>query len=139
MKIRRRLAQVHRLLDGMRAVFRRLERDDDLPPALHPMVEKLSQRLSALDGDILSVQGQLRTLRDEIDIQQEQRTNQNLYLLSIMTALMLPATLITGIFGMNTGGMGLQGSGGTLVAVLLSLAAAGGTYALLRWMGFIRR
>jgi len=139
MQIRRRLAQVHRLLDGMRAVFRRLERDDDLPAALHPMVEKLSQRLAALDGDILGIQGQLRTLRDEIDIQSEQRTNQNLYLLSVVTALMLPATLVTGLFGMNTGGMPLAGPHGTLWATLLAAGAAGASYALLKWVGFIRK
>lgn len=139
MQIRRRLAQVHRLLDGMRAVFRRLERDDDLPQALHPMVEKLSQRLAALDGDILSVQGQLRLLRDEIDIQNEQRTNQNLYLLSIVTALMLPATLVTGLFGMNTGGMPLGGSHGTLIAVLLAAGTMALSYAALKWIGFIRK
>lgn len=137
--LRRRLAQIHRLLDGMRSVFQRLERDSDVPATLQPVMENLSQRLLGLDGDIMSIQGQLRVLRDEIDIQQEQRTNQNLYLLSIMTALMLPTTLVTGVFGMNTGGMGLQGPGGTLIAVLLALAAAAGTYALLRWMGFIRR
>lgn len=139
MGLRRRLAQIHRLLDGMRNVFKRLERDDDLPPALLPVVERLSQRLLALDGDILGVQNQLRTLRDEIDIQSEQRTNQNLYLLSIMTALMLPATLVTGIFGMNTGGMQLQGPYGTLVAALLAGGTAGASYLLLRWLGFIRR
>ena len=137
--LRRRLAQIHRLLDGMRSVFQRLERDSDVPPALQPVMETLSQRLLGLDGDIIGIQGQLRVLRDEIDIQQEQRTNQNLYLLSIMTALMLPTTLVTGIFGMNTGGMPLQGAAGTFVAVLLALAAAGGTYALLRLLGFIRR
>lgn len=139
MKIRRRLAQIHRLLEGMRSVFRRLERDDDLPDALLPVVEKLSQRLLALDGDILAVQSQLRLLRDEIDIQSEQRTNQNLYLLSIVTALMLPATLVTGLFGMNTGGMPLSGPHGTLVATLLAAGAAGASYAVLRWIGFIRR
>lgn len=137
--LRRRLAQIHRLLEGMRSVFQRLERDSDVPATLQPVMENLSQRLLGLDGDIMSIQGQLRVLRDEIDIQQEQRTNQNLYLLSIMTALMLPTTLVTGVFGMNTGGMGLQGPGGTVIAILLALAAAAGTYALLRWMGFIRR
>lgn len=139
MQIRRRIAQIHRLLEGMRSVFKRLERDDDLPPALHPIVEKLSQRLLALDGDIREIQGQLRQLRDEIDIQSEQRTNQNLYLLSIITALMLPATLVTGLFGMNTGGMPLAGEHGTLVATLLAAAAAGVSYALLKWVGFIRK
>jgi zinc transporter len=137
--IRRRLAQIHRLLDGMRSVFQRLERDNDVPETLHPVMENLSQRLLGLDGDILGIQGQLRVLRDEIDIQQEQRTNQNLYLLSIMTALMLPVTVVTGIFGMNTGDLPLVGHGGTLGAILLMVAAVGGTYWLLRSMGFMRR
>jgi len=139
MMMRRRIAQIHRLLDGMRSVFQRLERDADLPEALLPVIENLSQRLLGIDGDIMGIQGQLRLVRDEIDSQQEQRTNQNLYLLSIMTALMLPTTLVTGIFGMNTGDLPLTGHGGTVVASLLMLATAGGTYALLRWMGFMRR
>ena len=137
--IRRRLAQIHRLLDGTRSVFQRLERDSDVPDALHPVMENLSQRLLGLDGDIMGIQGQLRVLRDEIDILQEQRTNQNLYLLSIMTALMLPTTLVTGIFGMNTGDMVFTGKHGTAVAILLMLAVGAGTYMLLRWMGFMRR
>ncbi len=138
--IRRRLAQLHRLLDGMRGVFQRLEEDEDLADALVPTVEKLVQRLQSLDADILGVQGQLRLLREELDIQEAQRTNQNLYILSIITALMLPATLVTGIFGMNTGGLPLaEGPWGTFHATLLALAAAGATYFLLRWMGFMRR
>ncbi|WP_416463131.1 CorA family divalent cation transporter [Sphingomonas sp. VDB2] len=139
-RIRRRLAQLHRLLIGMRGVFQRLEEDEELPEPLLATVEKLAQRLQSLDADILGVQAQLRQLRDEVDIQAAQRTNQNLYMLSIVTALMLPATLVTGLFGMNTGGMPLaDGPHGTLVATLIAASAAGVTYWLLRWMGFMRR
>lgn len=137
--IRRRVAQLHRLLDGMRGVFHRLEEDEELPAALLATVEKLAQRIQSLDGDIVAVQGQVRLLRDELDIQAAQRTNQNLYVLSIMTALMLPATLVTGIFGMNTGGMPLGSSLGTLGATGLAIGAAAATYLLLRWLGFMRR
>ena len=138
--IRRRLAQLHRLLSGMRDVFQRLERDEDLPDALRPVVEKLAQRLQSIDADILGVQGQLRLLREELDIQEAQRTNQNLYVLSIVTALMLPATLVTGIFGMNTGGLPFAGTPhGTVIATGVAAAAAAATYFLLRWMGFVRR
>lgn len=138
--IRRRLAQLHRLLAGMRGVFQRLEQDEDLPEALLPTIEKLVQRLQSLDADILGVQGQLRLLREELDIQEAQRTNQNLYILSIVTALMLPATLVTGIFGMNTGGLPFaQTPHGTWMATLLAAGAAAITYCLLRWMGFMRR
>lgn len=138
--IRRRLAQMHRLLSGMRSVFQRLEEDEELPETLLPTVEKLVQRLQSLDADIMGVQGQLRLLRDELDIQEAQRTNQNLYILSIITALMLPATLVTGIFGMNTGGLPFaDGPWGTFHATSLAVAAAAATYLLLRWMGFMRR
>ncbi|MFC0307777.1 transporter [Rhizorhabdus histidinilytica] len=138
--IRRRLAQLHRMLDGMSTVFRRLEEDEELPEALLPTVEKLSQRLQSLDADVEGVQRQLRQLREEIDTQVDQRTNQNLYILSIMTALLLPATFVTGLFGMNTGGLPwAQTPHGTFLATLLACAAAGATYLLLRWMGFMRR
>lgn len=138
--IRRRLAQIHRLLSGMRGVFQRLEKDEELPEPLLPTVEKLTQRLQSLDADILEVQAQLRLLREELDIQEAQRTNQNLYILSIVTALLLPATLVTGIFGMNTGGLPLaDGQWGTFHATALAALAAAATYLWLRWMGFMRR
>lgn len=138
--IRRRLAQLHRLIGGMHGVTIRLEQDEDLSPTLLRTVEKLSQRLTGLEGDMAAVQLQLRLLREELDLQAAQRTNTNLYVLSIMTALMLPATLITGIFGMNTGGLPLEHTSlGTIVATLLALAAAGGTWWLLRAMGLMRR
>lgn len=138
--IRRRLAQLHRLLSGTRGVFQRLEEDEGLSDTLLPSVEKLVQRLQSLDADTLGVQGQLRLLREELDIQESQRTNQNLYILSIITALMLPATLVTGLFGMNTGGLPFADTPhGTLAATIAAAAAAAATYFLLRWMGFMRR
>ena len=139
-RIRRRLAELHPLLSGMRGVFQRLERDTELPQALQPTVEKLVQQLQPLDADILGVQAQLHLLREEVDIQQAQWPNQNLYILSIVTALMLPATLVTGIFGMNTGGMPFAtGAHGTLLAAMMAASAAGATYFLLRLLGFTQR
>jgi zinc transporter len=136
--IRRRLAQIHRMLDGSQRVFRRLEQDEDLPEALLPAVEKLSQRLQGLDADAIDVQGQLRLLRDELDLQSDHRTNQNLYLLSVMTALLLPATLVTGLFGMNTGDLPFTGPHGTLIATLIAAGTALATYIFLRRKGFFR-
>lgn len=139
-EIRRRHARVHRMLDGLRAVFRRLEGDEDMPESMVATVEKLSQRVQALGADSLGVQRQILQLREEVDIQNDQRTNQNLYVLSIMTALMLPATFITGLFGMNTGGFPWAHSPhGTLWASMLAFGTAGATYIVLRRMGFMRR
>jgi len=136
--IRRRLAQIHRMLDGTQRVFRRLEQDEDLPEDLQATVEKLSQRLQGMDADALGIQGQLRLLRDELDLQSDHRTNQNLYLLSVMTALMLPATLVTGLFGMNTGDLPLTGHHGTLAATLVAAGTALATYLFLKRRGFFQ-
>jgi Mg2+ and Co2+ transporter CorA len=132
--------QFHRLLGGMSAVFKRLEMDADLPEPLLPTVEKLAQQLGAIDSDMLAIHGQLRLLREEADLQAAQRTNQNLYVLSILSALLLPATLVTGFFGMNTGGLPFaQGAAGTALAAILALGASLGVYALLRTLGLVHR
>jgi Mg2+ and Co2+ transporter CorA len=52
----------------------------------------------------------------------------------------MPATLVTGLFGMNTGGMPFQhGGGGTFMALIMALAASGATWLILRRMGLVRR
>ena len=138
--IRRRLAQTHRVLSGVRGVLQRVETDEELPDMLVQPVEKWVQRIQAMTLDATEALSQLRQLREEIDMQGAQRTSQNLYILSIVTALMLPATLVTGIFGMNTGGMPFASAGhGTLIASAAAMSAAAVTYFVLRWMGFMRR
>ena len=138
--IRRRVVQFHRLLSGMRGVFSRLEQDKDLPEALRSTVEKLVQQLGAIDNDMVSIHGQLRLLREEADLQAAKLTNQSLYVLSILSALLLPATLVTGFFGMNTGSLPLvHNPYGTVIATALGMSAAVGVYALLRIFGFVHR
>jgi zinc transporter len=135
---RRRSVQLHRQLSGLRGVLLRLEEDEDLPPILLPAVERLGQRVAALDSDVVSAQSDLRLLRDELDLQAQRRTNRNLYVLSILSALLLPATLVTGFFGMNTAGMPFQHSPvGTVFAGLVAAASAGAVYVWLRRQGFL--
>ena len=48
--------------------------------------------------------------------------NRNVYYLTIISGIFLPLTLVTGFFGMNTGGMPLSDDPhGTLKVVALSL------------------
>ena len=139
-RIRRRAVQFHRMVAGMQAAFRRLEIDGDLADALLPTVESVAQRLGSLDGDIAAIQGQLRMLREEADLQATQRTNQNLYVLSVLSALFLPATLVTGFFGMNTGGLPFaHGWGGTAEATVVAGCASLAVYGLLRLLGLTRQ
>ncbi|MGI4878729.1 MAG: CorA family divalent cation transporter [Janthinobacterium lividum] len=138
--VRKRAIQVHRQMSGLRGVLARLEDDDDLPIDLAPTIEKLAQRTAAVDGDILAIQANLRLLREELEVQTANRTGQNLYLLSILSALLLPATLVTGIFGMNTGGLPWASvPHGTLLAVGLVVASSAMVYFWLYAQGFFRR
>jgi zinc transporter len=137
---RRRSAQLHRLIGGLRAMLVRMTQEPGLPPALAPVPHELLPRLGGLEADIVSAQQQLRLLRDELDLQAAQRTNQNVYLLSILTALMMPATLVTGFFGMNTSDLPFAaGHHGTLMATAVALFSGGLSYLLLRMMGLMRK
>jgi Mg2+ and Co2+ transporter CorA len=138
--LRSLMVRTHRLLTGARAVLRDLAEEDALPPAFTPVVDKAARRLAGLDSELLTVQSQLRLLREEIDLQATQRTNQNLYILSILSALMLPATLVTGFFGMNTGGLPwMQHPVGTAFATVVAIAASAAVYLALRLAGFMKR
>lgn len=140
LEIRTLMVRVHRALSGMRAVFHRLEDDNDLAKALQPSVAKFSQRIAQADAELLSVQSQLRLLREELDLQAAQRTNQTLNTLSVLTALLMPATLVTGVFGMNTGGFPWdKDPHGTLYATLLAFGASAAVYVGLRLLGYLRR
>lgn len=138
--LRMLMVRTHRLLTWDRAVLHGLHHDQGFSPEVLRVATKASERMHALDSDLVSIQSQMQLLREELDLEATQRTNQNLYALSILTALLAPATLVTGFFGMNTGGlpwtMSKEGTGfGLLIAVGCSLAV----YAWLRMKGFIRR
>lgn len=140
MGLRRDAVRLRRLVGGLNAVFQRLEADEELPGTLLPAIERIVQRLGGLDADIQTLQSQLRLVREEMDLLESKRTNQNLYVLSVLSALLLPATLVTGIFGMNTGGLPwATSSHGTLAATLLVIASAVLVYLLLRRFGLAQR
>lgn len=137
--MRRLSARLHRMAGSMRAMLLRLDADTQLPPVLRPAVARAAQQLHGLEVEIVATQGQLRLLREELDLQAAQRTNENVYLLSIITALLMPATLVTGFFGMNTGGMPLEhGIGGTLAAGVLAVGSPALTWLVLRKLGLVR-
>ena len=140
LSLRSIMVRLHRAFSGMRVLFNRLEDDAALPAPLRAPIVAFAQRTAAIDAELIAAQAQLRLLRDELDLQATQRTNQNLYVLSILSVLLLPATLITGLFGMNTGGFPwAQDRHGTGYATLLAVGASLGVYVALRLFGFLRR
>ncbi len=66
------------------------------------------ERLGALGHDLDLVQERARLLQEQASARLMEATNRNLYILSIVTTIFLPITLITGVFGMNLGGLPAQ-------------------------------
>jgi len=127
-RIRLTIVRVHRQVAGLRTLFHRLERSGGVygAPALRLAAGDLAQRLDVLDHEIVALQARARLIQEETTAKVAADTNRNLYILSLITALLLPPSLVAGIFGMNVKGLPLtETDAGFSVAILLvALSAA---------------
>jgi zinc transporter len=133
-RIRLQSVRVHRQLAQLRAVFHRLEPRlaADNAPVAHA-VRNLAQKLDAIDSEVNALHERARLLIDELAARTTDLTNRRLFTLSILSVCLLPATLVTGFFGMNTKDMPFQLSDhGTWWALVVVIVAPALTYWLLR-------
>ncbi len=74
-----------------------------------------------------------------MSIMMAEETNRHLYVLTTLTTLLLPATLVTGVFGMNTKALPLtETDSGFLIAMGLVFGASVAVYLLMRRIGVFR-
>lgn len=136
--VRRQLIFIHRHVATVSGLFRHVEHmhDDELPPLLSAAVSRLSQRSIALLHDSEQVQSRARLLQDELMAKLSAELNRLLYVLSVMTAVLLPMTIISGLFGMNVGGLPLlENPGGFWLVALGSGLIAAIVYFAVRRIG----
>ena len=133
-RVRVQVVRVHRQLAQMKALFHRLEpRIAASHPLLVAPLRALTEKLDALDHDFSSIQERSRLLQQEVGTKMTAITNRRLFTLSVLTACLLPPTLVTGFFGMNTKDLPFQNvDDGTWYAFALAVAAAAVTYWALR-------
>lgn len=139
--VRRTIVRLNRQLRASVALFRRYQRWDDpdrLPTGTVEMAETLADLLGSTSQEMQGLQDRARLLHEEIDSKISSETNRHLYILSIMTAFLLPPTLVTGFFGMNTGGLPFAGEHfGTLFAFFLGGASIWGAWWFLKKVGIL--
>jgi zinc transporter len=135
-RVRLQAVRVHRQLAQLKNMFQRLEpRIAAENVAVAAAIRTLAQKLEAIDGEVASLHERARLLLDEMAARMTEVTNKRLFTLSILTACLLPPTLVTGFFGMNTEDLPFQHAhGGTWLAGLVALAATALSYLLLRRM-----
>jgi magnesium transporter/zinc transporter len=74
-------------------------------------------------------------LQDEISASVTAQLNRNIHVLSVIATVFLPATLVAGIFGMNTKDLWLTDvAGGSVWAVLIAAACSAIVVMALRWL-----
>jgi zinc transporter len=140
-RLRRSCVRLHRQLSGLRVVFHRLEQTDpkNLKPALQLRAGKLAQRLDGLDHSIVEMRERSRLLQEELHLKIEEQGNNSLRVLSVLTAILMPPTLVTGIFGMNTKGLPFTDlDTAFLWASLLMVLSSFGAYLIMKRIGIIR-
>ncbi len=136
---RRLLTRLRRMVDAQRHAMVQLSHR---PPAwfreeTRTEVRRIIERLTATFLDLDAIQERARLLQDEIAGRIANATNRNLYVISLLTAVFLPITLISGIFGMNVGGLPWEGQPvGFGLVIGLMVATIGASLAFMHWRRF---
>jgi len=154
-RIRHSLVRQHRELDGLRRLFDRVDleireesgRSDATRAgagtergAESTEFGSLLQHLNALVDRCLALLDRARLLQQEVSDQLTVQTNRQLYVLSILTAALVPPTIVVGLFGMNTGGLPLTDTPlGFVAAVALCALSSLLVLGVLAAFGLIRR
>jgi zinc transporter len=137
---REQLGRARRLCARLRREF--APERSDLGRLLHRSAHPLSENdrgalESSVEGlafameEIAELYERSKLLQEELASRLAENTGRNLYVLSLLTAVLLPMTLVTGVYGMNVAH--LPGAGSFPLVVLLILASGGVTLAVLFW------
>ncbi len=131
-QVRRLAVSLHRPIAALVSLFEEEDRSNwDLSEAGHHVLGRLARRLESLDREILTIGDRARLLQEEIAAEMADESNRSLRALSVITALLLPGTLVVGIFGMNTAGLPFTSSPtGFWLAMLIGVGAT----ALFYWL-----
>jgi Mg2+ and Co2+ transporter CorA len=135
---RRKTVRLARRVNGLHSTLERLEEelDEEEDEEFASVAAGLTQRAESLARDIGNLQDRARVLQEEINAILTLETNDRLYILTLVTAVLLPATFVTGYFGMNTKNLlFFESENGTLYASILCAAAALGALGLLMRSG----
>lgn len=98
-----------------------------------------SEEFALVLRDIAALQERIRVVQDENAARVAQENNRTLYVLTMVTVLALPINLISGLFGMNVGGLPFIEHPHGFVVVLTLIALLTGVAAMLLWRATGRR
>ncbi|GAB4547078.1 MAG: zinc transporter ZntB [Phycisphaerales bacterium] len=105
--VRQRIITLHRYLAPQSEAIRGV--GDIAPSWLEPaelsQIRESANRLTRLVEDLQAASTRAMVVQDEISNRLTERLSNRTYALTVIAAIVLPLTLLTGVFGMNVGGM----------------------------------
>lgn len=139
--MRRSVVRLHRHVSGLHLLFRRFaeaEIGPTAPATVKSVAMRLLQRIDTLRHDVQALHERTRLLQEEAAAATATESSRQLHFLSILTALFLPATFITGMFGVNAKGVPWDDTtNGFAYVLLVCLACALLTLLLLKRRGIV--
>lgn len=138
--MRRSVIRLRRYIEPQRAALHRLSGLDLplIPEESTLELQELANRAADAVDELDELQGRLISVQDEHDANIAQRQARHGYVLSLAAAIFLPLGFLTGLFGVNVGGMpGIDSpyAFGILCLGMVGLAAAMvGVLRLMRWL-----
>ena len=139
-ELRRQAIELRRYLAPQQAAVEQLyiEHIDWIDPEHRLAFRECADQVSRVVQDLDAMRERAAIIRDELAERLSEKLNRNLYLLSVVAALMLPLGVITSMFGMNVGGVPFAENkdGFLVVSVLLGLVVALQVliFRLLKWI-----
>ena len=101
-------------------------------------IEEEAFKMTRISEDMDELRDQAQVLREELSSQLSDRVNRNTFVMSVVTSMFLPLGFLTGLFGVNLGGMpGLQSPAAFAILVAscaILLIAQLGVMGLWRWL-----
>ncbi len=134
--LRRQIAAVRRFLAPQRDALDRLNRqpvaffDDDDAHSLRQEADRITRYLE----DLELARERAVVLQEELLSHIAQQQNARMYVLSVVAAIFLPLTFVTGLLGMNVGGLpGVDSPAGFGMSLIVMLVAGVGLLTFFRW------
>lgn len=104
--IRKNLERVNRTLKPFMRVLTHSIEDEAICPGVTFYLRDILDNLENIDDELCQLVEQCQTIDSDADKYQDRQMNRTLYILTVLSAIFLPAQFLTGVWGMNFVSMG---------------------------------
>ncbi len=134
--VRRQAVALRRYLAPQREALGRLfsERSTLLDDQVRMRIRELTDRMTRFIEDLDEARDRASVTHEELQNRLAELTNRRMYLLTMIAAIFLPLSFLTGLLGINVGGIpGADYSAAFIIVVVLMVLVGAGQWLFFRW------